>query len=191
MKCSSSWCLVITAASTFQITWEPNSLVPPHQGVSFVTVFSLFVQHTYSLLPTCFARLQNLLLTFSSVLQFFSTVLASPNSSIPPACDHYGSLLLSRETHPPLPSPGIGFWCSSYKSFKWDMSQSWQLLCKGADVAVITKQIFSSLKSLPAFHRFFRIAMELFKACAIRKDWQCWCLVLSTISGSLVMHCLD
>ena len=71
------------------------------------------------------------------------------------------------------------------------MSQSWQLLCACTDVAVITKQIFSSLKSLPAFHIVFRIATELYKACAMRKDSQCRYLIISTISGSVVMHCQD
>lgn len=103
----------------------------------------------------------------------------------------YGSSLLSRGTHLPLPSLGTGVCCSSYKSFKWDVSQSWQLLCTCTDVAVITKQSFYSLKSLLAFHIIFRIATELYKACATKKDSQCCYLVISTISVSVVMHCQD
>ena len=121
---------------------------------------------------------------FPHFLQFCSTALVSLSSSVPPACDHLWIF-------PPLLFPGIGFWFSSYKGLKWDTSQSWQLLCTCADVAVTTKQIFSSLKSLLAFHIIFRIATELYKACAMRKDSQCWYLIISRVPGSVAMHWQD
>lgn len=63
---------------------RPGTQLPPHQGVSFVTGFSLFVQRAVFSLPV----LSACRMPFPPFLPFFSTVLKSPSSSIPPGCDH-------------------------------------------------------------------------------------------------------